>query len=370
MRRGLLLFLALLVVVGVLAATLLRRTTPTAATSASGGQSPAASAGTPASAPQAGQAPGASGGTPAGANTFTNPVIDRDFPDPDTLKVGNTYYAYATNANGMNVQVTHSTDMVHWDWPKEAMPALPRWASLQSGLTWAPEVWPTAAGATYVMYFVSRDSASDKQCVGLATSSTPDGPFTAQGDKPFICQVDQGGTIDAASFVDTDGSRYVLFKNDGNCCGLPTHLYIQKVSADGLTLEGQPTALIQNDQWWEGRVVEAPTLWKHNNKYYLFYSANNYAGADYCIGYAVADNILGPYTKPLPGPFVATQSDKGAVVGPGGQDVMVDEKGRTWLMYHSWDPTVSYRFVSIDPLDWDGDKPVLRGPSRQPEPAP
>ncbi len=368
MRRGLIIVVVvLLVLAAVVAAIGLRPPTPTAGTAGS----PAASAGTPSGGARATLAPSGGASTSGAANTFTNPVIDRDFPDPDTLKVGDTYYAYGTNANGMNVQVMRSADMVHWDGPKEALPALPHWASLQSGLTWAPEVWPTADAKTYVMYFVSRDTASDKQCVGLATSDKPDGPFKAQDDKPFICQTDQGGTIDPASFVDSDGSRYVLFKNDGNCCGIPTRLYIQKVSADDLTLEGQPTALIQNDQWWEGRVVEAPTLFKHNNKYYLFYSANNYAGADYCIGYAVADTILGPYTKPLPGPFVATQSDKGpAVVGPGGQDVMVDAKGRTWLMYHSWDPTVSYRWVSVDPLDWDGDKPALRGPSRQPELSP
>jgi beta-xylosidase len=32
-----------------------------------------------------------------------NPVYTRDFPDPFVLKVGATYYAYATNGNGSNV---------------------------------------------------------------------------------------------------------------------------------------------------------------------------------------------------------------------------------------------------------------------------
>ncbi|MFN8496321.1 MAG: glycoside hydrolase family 43 protein [Anaerolineae bacterium] len=359
MRRGLIIVIIVLIVAAVLALSLLRMNPQQAAT--------------PATVAQATVAPPAAVAASGAGNKFTNPVVNRDFADPDTLKVGDAYYAYATNANGMNVQVARSMDMVNWDMPREALPALPHWASLQSGLTWAPEVWTSADGKTYVMYFVTRDTASDKQCIGLATSDKPEGPFKARDDKPFICQVDEGGTIDAASFVDTDGSRYVLFKNDGNCCNITTRIYIQKVSSDGLTLEGKPTALIENDQAWEGHVVEAPTLWKHNNKYYLFYSANNYAGADYAVGYAVADNILGPYTKPLSRPFVATQSDpaKGPpVIGPGGQDIIVDENGRTWLMYHSWDPTISFRWVSIDPLDWEGDKPVLRGPSRQPQPAP
>src|SRR5690349_2727553 len=33
-----------------------------------------------------------------GPDQFANPVIRRDFPDPDVLKVGDTYYVYATNA--------------------------------------------------------------------------------------------------------------------------------------------------------------------------------------------------------------------------------------------------------------------------------
>ena len=40
--------------------------------------------------------------------TFTNPVYDHDFPDPFVLKVGETYYAYATNANGEQVQTLTS----------------------------------------------------------------------------------------------------------------------------------------------------------------------------------------------------------------------------------------------------------------------
>lgn len=306
-----------------------------------------------------------------GPGQFVNPVLDIDFADPDLLKVGDTYYAYATNAANTNIQVARSKDLVRWETLGGALPALPLWAKPQFGLTWAPEVTTSADGKTYLMYFTTRDEASGKQCVGVATSDKPEGPFRPHGDKAFICQVQEGGTIDAAAFVDDDGSRYVLFKNDGNCCGLPTWLYIQRVSADGLTLEGQPTRLVQNDKIWEGRVVEAPTLWKHNGKYYLFYSANNYAGADYAIGYAVADKVLGPYQKPGDQPFVATASDRGpATLGPGGQDIVVDKDGETWLVYHAWDLTLTYRSMNIDELVWEGGKPVLKGPDRVPQVVP
>ncbi len=301
----------------------------------------------------------------AGPGEFLNPVIDQDFPDPDALKVGdNTYYAYATNSGAYNIQTAKSTDLVNWQLLSDALPTLPPWAL--RGFTWAPEVTTTTDGKSYVMYFTARDMASQKQCIGVATAAAPEGPFKSSADKALICQVAIGGSIDASSFVDEDGSRYVLWKNDGNCCGFDTYLYLQKVSADGLTLEGEPTQLIKQDQAWEGPLVEAPTLWKHDGKYYLFYSANVYSGADYATGYAVADTIRGPYQKPE-GPLIQTDFKNGAAIGPGGQDVVVDDDGETWMLYHSWNSDASYRRMQIDELIWEDGKPVLKGPDKGPQ---
>lgn len=302
-----------------------------------------------------------------GPNEFRNPVIDRDFPDPDTLKVEDTYYAYATQHGIIDVQMAKSTDLVNWELLDNALLMLPRWA--EPGYTWAPEVTSWDDGKTFVMYFTTRDAESDKQCIGVATSDTPEGPFEPD-DKPFICQLDQGGSIDAATLEDEDGTQYVLWKNDGNCCGLPVWIYIQKVSEDGLTLEGEPTRLITNDQVWEGTLVEAPTLWEHNDKYYLFYSANSYAGVDYAMGYAVAEEPTGPYTKPEDEPLLATDMRTGAAIGPGGQDIVVDPDGDTWIVYHSWDPTATYRRVMIDELVWEDGRPVVKGPDKGPQPVP
>jgi beta-xylosidase len=297
---------------------------------------------------------------------FVNPVIDQDFPDPDALRVGDIYYAYATNSGSANVQVARSRDLVSWQRGVDVLPRLPAWA--ERGNTWAPEATTTADGKGFLLYFVARVAGTTRQCIGVASSEKPDGPFQSPGEQPFICQADQGGSIDPSSFVDDDGARYLLWKNDGNCCGGKTWLYIQKVSADGQALEGEPTQLLSADQAWEGILVEAPTLWKHNGKYYLFYSANDYASPRYAVGYAVAESPLGPYQKAKQ-PLLASNI-KNAVVGPGGQDIVLDKDNETWMLYHSWGP--GYRSMSIDALVWEGDTPVLQGPNgrRMPQPAP
>ena len=336
---------------------------PTAAQAPTPASAPTAATAKPTAAPTAGPT---AIPTP-GPNEYANPVIDQDFPDPDALKAGDTYYAYATGSGGTNLQSAKSSDLIAWQPLGDPLPALPKWAN--PGYTWAPDVSPAADGKTFVMYFVARDAASDKQCIGAATSEKPEGPFSSSADKPIICQADVGGSIDPASFVDEDGTRYVLWKNDGNCCGFPTYLYIQKTSPDGLTLEGEPTQLIRNDQPWEGPLIEAPTLWKHGGKYYLFYSANSYAGVDYAVGYATADKALGPYQK-VRGPFLKTSSTRGPVLGPGGQDITLAPDGSTVMLYHTWEPSVSYRSMNVDELTWNGDTPEVQAAYRVPEPKP
>lgn len=300
--------------------------------------------------------------------TFSNPVLDQDFPDPDVLKVGDTYYAYATNANDVNIQVAKSTDLVHWEVLGEALPALPDWAVQKFGWAWAPEVFSPAAGQ-YVMYFVARFAIGfdGTQCIGLATSQDPAGPFVSSNPEPFICQTGEGGSIDPSTFVDADGQRYVLWKNDGNSAGYQVWLYIQKVSDDGLTLQGEPHQLLTVDQLWEGTLVEAPTLWLQDGKYYLFYSANAYYDRRYGVGYAVADEILGPYVK-AEGPWLATNIGAG-LVGPGGQDIITGPHGDTWILFHGWAPD-GYRRLYLLPLDWESDLPVLELNGRDPLPMP
>ncbi len=263
-----------------------------------------------------------------------------------------------------------SADLVKWDVLADALPKLPKWAVQDFGWAWAPEVWQPVKDGPYVMYHVARfaiGQGGGTQCIGLATSPKPEGPFQPQGDKPLVCQVSEGGSIDPATFVDDDGKQYLLWKNDGNSGGGQTWIYIQPLADDGITLTGEPAKLITADKAWEGVLVEAPTLWKHDGRYYLFYSANGFNTPRYATGYAVADNILGPYTKPGD-PLLKTTVGAG-IVGPGGQDVVIDDQGDTWMLFHSWSAT-GYRFMDLAPLQWDAGRPEVTGLSRDPQPAP
>ena len=94
--------------------------------------------------------------------------------------------------------------------------------------------------------------------------------------------------------------------------------------------------LVRNDAQWEGRVVEAPTMFKHDGQYVLFFSANDYAGVEYAVGYAICEGPLGPCQDAPENPILASDlSDKNAmVIGPGHQ-ALLQLGDQTWLVYHA-----------------------------------
>ncbi|MBG6215213.1 arabinan endo-1,5-alpha-L-arabinosidase [Cryobacterium sp. CAN_C3] len=283
-------------------------------------------------------------------------VLDQDFPDPDVLETGGVYYAYATNGSGFNVQVATSPDLKEWTTKAaDALPVLPTWS--RPGKTWAPDVSEQAPGR-FVMYFTGARTSPQTQCIGVATASQPAGPFTPVGSAPIVCPEDEGGAIDPATFIDDDGSRYLVWKNDGNSRGLDTWLQIARLSDDGTALVGETTRLLKQKQTWEGALIEAPTLVKRDGRYVMFYSANDYGGGAYAIGYATADALRGPYTK-ADGPLLSSTLANGSYLGPGGQDVVRAPDGSDVLVFHSWDELYIQRGLNVAALTWVGAVPKV-----------
>ena len=116
MRRGLIIVVVvLLVLAAVVAAIGLRPPTPTAGTAGS----PAASAGTPSGGARATLAPSGGASTSGAANTFTNPVIDRDFPDPAAEAA-----LVAERLHGRAVLVPDAGHYPHAEFPERTTPPI------------------------------------------------------------------------------------------------------------------------------------------------------------------------------------------------------------------------------------------------------
>ncbi|MEV4542487.1 family 43 glycosylhydrolase [Micromonospora echinaurantiaca] len=296
-------------------------------------------------------------GVAAAATATPSLVIASDFPDPDVVKFGSTYYAYSTNNGNGNVPVATASSLTGpWTRRPDALPTLGAWAN--GGLTWAPDVSQRADGR-YLLYYTARSRATGRQCIGAALATSPLGPFTAVGTQPLICNAGEGGDIDAASFTDSTGLRYLLYKDDGNAIGQPTSLWLQQVAADGVTLQGARVELLRSGRPEEAGIIEAPVLTKVGAQYVLFYSLGGYGGDGYQTSYATSTSLTGPYTKAYRS-LMTTASLDSAVRGPGGADVVREASG-DHIVFHGWINNYSARGMYVAALGWAGGYPVVRG---------
>lgn len=304
------------------------------------------------------------------------PVFAQNFPDAFVLPVPSGFVAYSTN-DGPNVPVAMSTDLVHWSFvgdpatgkQRDALPTLGVWA--KSGFTWAPEVLPL--GGKYLLYYTASDRRKDAQCIGVAVASDPLGPFVDPNLEPIVCQTALGGSIDPDAFRDSEGKLYLYFKNDGNRVHARTSVWVQPLSADGLSVTGQPTELLKDSQGWEERVVEAPTMVRSPAGYELFFSGGFFGWnpeegglSPYAMGYASCVGPLGPCTPARENPILHSFNDRsaGCLSGPGHQSIFTVGT-RTFISFHAWAATSGChkagdrRELYIAPLFWRGGTPVI-----------
>ncbi len=268
--------------------------------------------------------------TQLAGGTSTGLVYPFDFPDPAVILVGQTYYAYATNSVAGNIQIIDSTDLTHWTAIGNALPSLPAWAAANN--TWAPAV--AKIGGNYVLYYAADVAGGTKECISVASASQPQGPFSDTSTAPLECQKALGGSIDPASFIDTNGAPYLVWKS-----GVPgsSKIWSEQLSASGTSFApgANPTALLVPDQAWESGTVEAPDLVTTGGSYFLFYSGNDWNTAKYAVGVATCSGPLGPCSDATPSPILSSGT---GVAGPGGEWVFADTSGSFWIAFHAWVP--------------------------------
>ena len=265
------------------------------------------------------------------------PVISTNFQDPSLIHLADgTWYAFAganSNPARINVQIATSSDFSHWDLKHgyDAMPQLGSWTA-KVGHLWSPDINQLPDGSFILYYSATVSGHPKKHCIGAALSKTIQGPYTALNET-LICNLAEGGAIDADGFVDTNGDWYVVYKVDGNSIGhggpcknlkkptIPTPIMLQKVSSeDGYTKIGEPVELLQNIPA-DGPNIEAPALIfsEETGMYFLFYNAGCFKSLKYRIEYATSTSLTGPYVR-NPKPLLVTNSTPAHVQSPGGID--------------------------------------------------
>jgi arabinan endo-1,5-alpha-L-arabinosidase len=288
---------------------------------------------------------------------------DADAADPFVVVDRRRPWLFTTNSARGNVPVvtgSRADDLRASD----ALPELPGWA--QPGFTWAPAV--TRADGGWVLAFTARDRASGRQCIGVGTSPAVGGPYAAL-PAPLVCEPDKGGSIDPSFVADETGRRWLLYKDDGNCCGLPTTLHSVPLTATATALAGPAADLLVADRPWEGGLVEAPTMAEVDGRWLLLYSANRWDTEQYAVGAAWCATPAGPCEK-QPDPVLTAGP---GLDGPGGVELVAGRRaGGAVVTFHAWpEGAVGYddgstRRLHIGRVGIDGDAVTIapRRPGR------
>lgn len=242
--------------------------------------------------------------------------------DPFILLHDGIYYAYGTHsADG--IEVWCSKDLKHWEIPggnTSPLLALDKKDTWGDKWFWAPEVY--FINHKFYMYY----SADTHLCV--AVSDSPCGPFKQAEQKPMWDEE----SIDGSLFIDDDGKAYFFFVrfNDGN------NIWVAEMNDDYLTFDMNTLHhCVHVSQKWEEvwpRVNEGPFILKHDQTYYLTYSANSYESQYYGIGCATATNIMGEWEKYADNPILQSPHD---LVGVGHHSFFKDKKNKLRIVYHA-----------------------------------
>ncbi len=303
-------------------------------------------------------------------STITNP-IPLKFGDPFLLHANDgRYYMYGTSL-GDGFEAFVSDDLVKW----ESCGQIYRGGdSTQWNLDcfWAPEVYERD-GKYYLFYSANyRENPTNEGenfKIGVAVSASPAGPFKDLYNRPIFNP--PYPIIDANVYFDDENGRCYLYFS--RCCykhavdsevadslrqagSYPeieeSWVYGVELKSDFSGIIGEPQLLLcppsklsDRQAEWESRSAthgEANRRWtegsyllREGNTYYIMYSANCYQGKNYAVGYATADNPLGPFTKADNNPVLQENVSKGGrVMGTGHNMVLTMPDGNRYCVYH------------------------------------
>lgn len=310
--------------------------------------------------------------------TYKNPVYSQYFADPAVFKFGGVYYAYGTNnaarVDGKEFPVLRSKDLVTWENLGNSLIALD---DPQKVSYWAPEV--CERDGKYYMYYSAGGSQGEQHQLRCAIADKPEGPFKDSG---VILMPQEPFSIDAHPFRDPKtGKWYLFFAKDFFDGRVGTGTAVVELGDDMKSVVGPihnvvrasaDWQIFERNRTWYGKTwdawhtVEGPFLVYRDGKYICLYSGGRWDSSNYGLGYAVADNVTGPYVDldDAKGPSVLQGTE--TLLGPGHNSVVAGPDDQTvFVVYHAWDPAHTARRMCIDPLIWENGKPRCDGPSHE-----
>ena len=266
-----------------------------------------------------------------GDGTYTNPLIASDFPDPDVIRVEDTYYMVTTTMFVFpGVTVLKSNDLVNWEYCSNAVPRFdfdPCY-NLDGGNRYGHGQWATSIrynDGKFFLLFITLNEG------GFLCSAS-------QAEGPWKIEKLPAGFYDPGLFFDDDGKIYVA------------HGY-GKISITELDKNFAPAS--RDSLVYTGTIrggLEGTHVYKKDGYYYLYCT---YGGRDGIQVALRSRNIYGPYEEKI----VLRDTIPGVTFGVHQGALLQTPTGEWWTVLFV-DSGPLGRFPSLQPVRWEDGWPV------------
>ena len=275
-----------------------------------------------------------------GDGTYTNPVLNADYSDPDLCAVGEDYYLTASSfAHIPGLPILHSRDLVNWELIGHALQSqFPESKAPEHGKgVWAPSI--RHHNGEFYIYWGDPDRG-----VFMVKAKDARGPWSEP-----VCVIPGKGMIDTCPLWDDDGRCWLVNGWANSRCGFNSILTVRELSADGMRPISNPVIVFDGGN--VNHTTEGPKFYKRDGWYWIMCPAGGVEK-----GWQLAmrsKSPLGPYESKT----VLAQG-KTAINGPHQGGWVHTPYGEDWFL-HFQDKGAYGRVVWLQPVDWSSGWPIM-----------
>ncbi len=279
-----------------------------------------------------------------------NPLTCLDYPDPDVIRVEDTYYMISTTMHFFpGGEILRSYDLVNWEhltYVYDVLDSTPGQRLEEGEQIYGKGMWAAAIrfhkGIFYVC-FVANDTGKTY----LYTAEDICGPWKKR--------VIEGFYHDCSLLFDEDDRVYIAYGNK--------HIHLVELKPDlSAPLEGGLNRIVVSDEGHPGLGYEGTHFYKINGKYYLFFIhslRDQWKRVEACF---VADSLEGEFVG-----GDVLNDDIGYCNQGVAQGGIVDTPDGEWYGILFQDRGAVGRIPVLVPVHWEKDYPVFGVNGKVPE---
>ena len=285
-----------------------------------------------------------------GDGTYTNPVINADYSDPDVCvgASGEDYYMTASSFQCTpGLPILHSKDLVNWEIVGYALKELytgdkekvEHFMKPRHGEgVWAPSI--RYHNGEYYIYWGDPDYG-----VYMVKTKDPAGEW----ENP-VCVIEGKGMIDTTPLWDEDGRCYLVNGWANSRGKFASVLCVRELNKEGTKAISNPV-IVFDGNGTENRTCEGPKFYKRDGWYWIMCPAGGVP-----TGFQLAMRSKSPY-----GPYehkIVLAQGKTNINGPHQGGWVHTKYGEDWFL-HFQDKEAYGRVVHLNPVDWSTGWPVM-----------